>query len=73
MGIPREVVSGRIVLGWRFIEQALHEALGRTLAGQLNDWPVAAGAASGAGLSGALEVAIDEHLTRLAVAARLAT
>lgn len=62
LGVTRVVVSGRIVLGWGFIEGALHEALRRTMAGRLSEWTVVAGEPIGAGLGGALEVAIDRYL-----------
>jgi predicted NBD/HSP70 family sugar kinase/plasmid maintenance system antidote protein VapI len=65
LGIPRVVVSGRVVLGWRFIEGSLREALARTMAGRLSPWSVEPGEPTGAGLGGALEVAIDEYLTTL--------
>ncbi len=66
LGVTRVVVSGRIVYGWEFIHESLHDALGRSMVGRLTNWSVEAGEPTGAGLGGALEVAIDEHLARLA-------
>lgn len=63
LGVARVVVSGRVVHGWRFMQDALRDALGRTMVGRLADWAVVAGEPTGAGLGGALEVAIDQHLT----------
>lgn len=67
VGIARVVVSGRVVNGWRFIEQPLKEALARTMAGRLAPWSVHPGEPTGAGLGGAIEVAIEHHLATLAV------
>ena len=41
----------------------LHEAVGRSMAGRLSNWTVVPGRATGAGLGGALEVAIDHYLS----------
>jgi predicted NBD/HSP70 family sugar kinase/plasmid maintenance system antidote protein VapI len=72
LGLPNVVVGGRIVHAWKFIEQPLREALERTMAGRLTQWSVEAGDASGAGLGGAIEVAIDEYLTKLSEKVRAA-
>jgi predicted NBD/HSP70 family sugar kinase len=64
-GISHVVVSGRIVLAWKFIQAPLYKAVDRTMAGRLVDWSVAPGVPHGSGLGGALEVAIDHYLTML--------
>ncbi|MCP9495075.1 MAG: ROK family transcriptional regulator [Pyrinomonadaceae bacterium MAG19_C2-C3] len=66
LGVTNVIVSGRIVHGWTFIRDSLHEALTRSMVGRLTRWSVEAGEPTGAGLGGALEVAIDEHIARLA-------
>jgi predicted NBD/HSP70 family sugar kinase len=67
VGIARVVVSGRVVGGWRFIEGPLKEALARTMAGRLAPWSVHPGEPTGAGLGGAIEVAVEQYLATLAV------
>ena len=62
LGVSRVVVSGRLVHGWKFMSGPLHEAVGRSMAGRLSHWTVVPGRATGAGLGGALEVAIDHYL-----------
>ncbi len=66
LGVTNVIVSGRIVHGWAFIRDALHEALTRSMVGRLTRWSVEAGEPTGAGLGGAFEVAIDEYIARLA-------
>lgn len=66
LGVSRVVVSGRLVHGWKFMSGPLHEAVGRSMAGRLSEWTVVPGRATGAGLGGALEVAIDHYLTAAA-------
>lgn len=68
LGVGRVVVSGRIVLGWRFIKDPLRAAVARTMAGKLTSWSVQAGEAHGSGLGGAIEVAIDQYLASLTAA-----
>jgi predicted NBD/HSP70 family sugar kinase len=65
LGVSRVVVSGRIVLGWAFIERALHEEVDRSMVGRLTSWSTIAGEAVGSGLGGALEVAFEEYLASL--------
>jgi predicted NBD/HSP70 family sugar kinase len=62
LGVPHVIVSGRIVYGWKFISEPLRAAVAQSMAGQLAGWSVEAGAPTGAGLGGALEVAVDEFL-----------
>lgn len=66
LGVPRIVVGGRVVHGWKFIAEPLRRALSRTMVGYLTEWTVEAGEATGAGLGGAIEVAIDYELMKIA-------
>lgn len=66
VGVSQVVVSGRVVHGWKFIQKSLQEAVARTMAGRLSHWSVEPGQPTGAGLGGALEVAIEHYLTGLA-------
>jgi predicted NBD/HSP70 family sugar kinase/plasmid maintenance system antidote protein VapI len=72
LGVSRVVVGGRVVHGWKSIQQSLREALAKTMAGRLSHWSVEPGEPTGAGLGGALEVAIEHYLTELAGPARAA-
>lgn len=72
LGVPRVVVSGRIVRGWKFIREPLHEAVARTMAGRLTRWAVESGEETGAELGGALEVAFEQYLTALVAQKRAA-
>jgi predicted NBD/HSP70 family sugar kinase len=62
IGIPRVIISGRLVYGWQFIEKPLKKAIERSIIGKLEGWSVEAGEPSGAALGGALEVAVEEYL-----------
>ena len=62
IGIPKVIVSGRLVYGWRFIERPLKEAIGRSIVGSIEGWTIEAGEPVGAAIGGALEVAVDEVL-----------
>lgn len=62
IGIPRVVISGRLVYGWQFIEGPLREAIERSIVGKTNGWSVEAGSPAGAALGGALEVAVESYL-----------
>ena len=72
VGVSHVVISGRVVLGWEFIRESLHAAVARSMAGRLTRWTIEAGEETGAGIGGAIEVAIEEHLLRLADRVRLA-
>jgi predicted NBD/HSP70 family sugar kinase/plasmid maintenance system antidote protein VapI len=72
VGVSRVVVSGRIVHGWKFVRESLAEAVAQTMAGRLSSWSVEPGQPTGAGLGGALEVAIDHYLMERAGSARAA-
>jgi glucokinase len=72
LGVSRVVVSGRVVHGWEFLHASLKDAVAHSMAGRLSRWSIEAGEATGAGLGGAVEVAIEHHLTQLAQSARAA-
>lgn len=63
IGIPQIIISGRLVYGWKFINKSLSEAIKISMAGKIKGWSVAPGEPTGAGLGGALEVAVDEYIT----------
>ncbi len=63
LGVPNVIVSGRVVYGWKYIYEPLSEALAQSIAGKLAGWSVEPGEPTGAGLGGALEVAVDGFLT----------
>jgi predicted NBD/HSP70 family sugar kinase len=65
VGIPRVIVSGRLVYGWNFIKEPLYNAISRSIVGRIEGWSVEAGEPSGAAIGGALEVAIDEYINTL--------
>jgi predicted NBD/HSP70 family sugar kinase len=64
-GIPRVIISGRLVYGWKFIEEPLIDAINRSIVGQLDGWTVEAGEPAGSAIGGALEVAVEEYLSTL--------
>ena len=63
IGIPRVIISGRLVYGWQFIEQPLKDAIDRSIVGKTEGWSVEAGSPAGAAIGGALEIAVEEYLT----------
>jgi predicted NBD/HSP70 family sugar kinase len=65
VGIPRVIVSGRLVYGWSFIEEPLNEAIRRSIVGKIEGWTVEEGAPAGAAIGGALEVAVEEYLASI--------
>ncbi|HMJ26553.1 MAG TPA: ROK family protein [Pyrinomonadaceae bacterium] len=72
LGVSRVVISGRVVHGWEFLRKSLEQAVAQTMAGKLSVWSIEPGEATGAGLGGAIEVAIEQHLTELARPTRAA-
>ena len=66
LGVSSVVVNGRIVYGWKFIEQSLRQAVAGSMAGRLAKWSIEPGEPTGSGLGGAIEVATDHYLTTLA-------
>ena len=63
LGVTRVIVSGRLVYGWKFMREPLHNAVAQSMAGRLHGWSVEPGEATGAGLGGALEVAAEGFIT----------
>ena len=65
IGIPRVIISGRLVYGWEFIKEPMNEAIRRSMIGKIQGWSVEAGEPVGSAIGGALEVAVDEFLSKL--------
>jgi len=65
LGLPRIIVSGRVVYGWKYIGEPLKNAVAQGMAGKLSGWSVEPGEARGASLGGAVEVAVDGFLTSM--------
>lgn len=65
IGIPRVIISGRLVYGWQFIEKPLREAIDRSIVGKTKGWSVEAGSPAGAAIGGALEVAVESYLANV--------
>jgi predicted NBD/HSP70 family sugar kinase len=63
IGIPRVIISGRLVYGWQFIEEPMKAAIRRSIIGKTEGWSVEAGEPAGAAIGGALEVAVEEYLS----------
>jgi predicted NBD/HSP70 family sugar kinase len=64
-GVPRVIISGRLVYGWNFIAEPLNEAIRRSIIGNIVGWSVEPGSPSGSALGGALEVGVEEYLNTL--------
>ena len=64
IGIPKIIISGRLVYGWNFIHKSLSDAVKISMVGKIKGWSVEPGEPTGAGLGGALEVAFDEYVIR---------
>ena len=65
IGVPRVIISGRLVYGWKFIEGPMKEAINRSMIGKISGWSVEAGEPVGSAIGGALEVAVEEYLSRI--------
>ncbi|MGD9560736.1 MAG: ROK family protein [Pyrinomonadaceae bacterium] len=65
VGIPRVIISGRLVYGWKFIKDPMHEAIRRSIIGKLEGWSVEAGEPVGSAIGGALEIAVEDFLATL--------
>jgi predicted NBD/HSP70 family sugar kinase len=65
IGIPRVIISGRLVYGWKFIEGQMTDAINRSIIGKVSGWSVEAGEPVGSAIGGALEVAVEEYLSRI--------
>ncbi len=66
LGVTDIVVTGAILDGWRFIKEPVREAMAKTLPGRLARWSVEAGEPAGAGIGGAVAVAVAHYLLSLA-------
>ena len=64
-GVPRVIISGRLVYAWKFIVAPLHDAIRRSIIGSVDGWSIEAGSPSGSALGGALEVAVEEYLNTI--------
>jgi predicted NBD/HSP70 family sugar kinase len=62
LGVPRIIISGRIVYGWKFLYEPLRAAVAQSMAGKVTGWSIEPGEPTGAGLGGALEAAVDGFL-----------
>ncbi|HMT06524.1 MAG TPA: ROK family protein [Pyrinomonadaceae bacterium] len=65
IGVPRVIISGRLVHGWQFIEKPLNLAIERSFIGKISGWSVESGEPVGSAIGGALEVAIEELFSSL--------
>ena len=65
IGIPRVIISGRLVYGWQFIKDPMNEAIRRSMIGKIDGWSVEPGEPVGSAIGGALEVAVEEFLSTL--------
>jgi predicted NBD/HSP70 family sugar kinase len=65
LGVPRVIVSGRVVFGWKFVSEPLHNAVAQSMAARISGWSVEPGEPTGAGLGGAVEVAAEEYIVSL--------
>lgn len=63
-GVPNVIVSGRLVYGWQFLNESMREAIGKSMAGKIENWSVESGEPHGASLGGALEIALEEFFTQ---------
>ncbi len=65
IGLPRVILSGRLVYGWNYIREPLNEAIRRSIVGKTQGWSVEPGEPVGSAIGGALELAVDEFLSSL--------
>ncbi len=64
IGIAHVVVSGRLVYGWQHIKEPLRDSIKKSIVGKTADWTVICGEPKGSALGGALEVAVEEFISR---------
>lgn len=62
IGMPHVIISGRLVYGWKFINQSLREAIKKSIVAKMHNWTIECGEPKGSALGGALEVAIEEFI-----------
>ena len=63
-GIPRVIISGRLVYSWEFIKGPINDAINRSIVGRFEGWSVEAGEPAGGAVGGALEAAIESYLVK---------
>lgn len=64
IGISQVIVSGRLVYGWNYIKEPLRDSIKKSIVGKTADWTVVCGEPKGSALGGALEVAVEEFISR---------
>ncbi len=64
VGVSHVIVSGRLVYGWKFINEPLKKMIERSIVGKLPGWTIECGEPKGSALGGAIEVAIEEFLAQ---------
>ena len=64
IGISQVVVSGRLVYGWQHIKEPLRDSIKKSIVGKTAHWTVICGEPKGSALGGALEVAVEEFISR---------
>ncbi len=64
IGVSQVVVSGRLVYGWNYLKEPLRDAIKKSIVGKTTDWTVVCGEPKGSALGGALEVAVEEFISR---------
>ena len=62
IGVQQVIVSGRLVYGWKYINEPLRDAVKKSIVGKTFDWSVVCGEPKGSALGGALEVAVEEFI-----------
>lgn len=62
IGVQQVIVSGRLVYGWKYINNSLREAVKRSIVGKTSDWTIECGEPKGSALGGALEIAVEEFI-----------
>ncbi|MDQ2746338.1 MAG: ROK family transcriptional regulator [Acidobacteriota bacterium] len=64
IGVSQVIVSGRLVYGWKYLEEPLREAIKKSIVGKTTDWTIVCGEPKGSALGGALEVAVEDFISR---------
>lgn len=64
IGVSQVIVSGRLVYGWTYIKEPLRDSIKKSIVGKTADWTVVCGEPKGSALGGALEVAVEEFISR---------
>ena len=64
IGVSHVIVSGRLVYGWKYLKDPLRESIKKSIVGKTANWTVICGEPKGSALGGALEVAVEEFISR---------